>query len=837
MNTGDGRSAQPTVESLTRREREVLALLVQGYSGAEIAGKLTLALSSVRWHLQQMYAKLGVNNKRHAVARAHALGLLPVAAGAAPHAAAAIPPSSPNHNLPLQVTHFFGREDEIAQVEARLAEQRLVTLVGPGGVGKTRLSLRVAEAQLRGHAHGVWLVELAPLVDAERVALQVAFILGVREEPERAIRQTLIAYLRGRQLLLVLDNCEHLLDACAQLTDGLLRACPALKILATSREPLGPAGEAVFPVSPLPVPDPQLAASVEGIGSIASVSLFADRAGLVWPDFKVTEHNVATLARICRRIDGLPLAIEMAAARVNLLTVEQIASRLDDVFQLLTGGSRTALPRQQTLRATIDWSYNLLSEAERLLLQRLSVFAGGCGLEAAEAVCTGEGLAADAVLDLLASLVAKSLVGVTRRNSGVARYSLLEMVRQYGREKLEQAGDTARRFGRQRDYFLTLAEAANSSANYRAWSDAAALLMSELDNLRAALEWSFGDDTHPEAAPRLVLGATDFWQSHFEASAWHKRAVAWCERHPEVPPRLFAKLLTISGPVAQDEPRLRLAWLQKAVAIGRGLGPEDEKTYFQSLFGLAEIFFRDLNDLEQALAILAEVEAIVARSPINPADWFGGRLGRMAWVNHAKAQIAIKQGHYDVAKQYEAECMPFARAADGPDVMRSVLIIRAIAEQNLGEYDEARADLLQALDLLDSEYGYVRRYFESYLAHLLGEVEYKQGNLDPATAYLHSSLNLGAAQYDNILIANNLGLAAGLAARHGKRVRAATLSAAAQTVITRQGRKLWSDYTLDTLLPGWRDGLERSAIEQAYAAGQAMTSDEAVAYALADDVS
>jgi class 3 adenylate cyclase len=294
-------------------------------------------------------------------------------------------------NLPAQLTSFVGREKEIAEIKQLLASHRLVTLTGPGGTGKTRLALHVAAEVLETFPDGVWLVELAPLADAALVPRAVATVLGLREDAGRPILATLTDFLSARNLLLILDNCEHVVEACAQLADALLRACPKVVILASSREALGIAGEAPFRVPSLRTPDPRRLPSIKTLTQYDAVRLFVERGAAVLPGFTVTDTNAPALVQVCARLDGIPLALELAAARVSVLRVEQIAARLDDRFRLLTGGSRTAVPRQQTLRALIDWSYDLLAEPERVLLQRLAVFAGGWTLEAAEAVGVGEG--------------------------------------------------------------------------------------------------------------------------------------------------------------------------------------------------------------------------------------------------------------------------------------------------------------------------------------------------------------------------------------------------------------------------------------------------------------
>lgn len=300
--------------------------------------------------------------------------------------------SFPN-NLPVQLTSFIGRERDIAEIKESLASKRLITLTGSGGVGKTRLTLQVAAEMLEQFPDGTWFVELAPVSDPALVPQVIASILHLHEEPQRPIADTLVNYLRSKTLLLVLDNCEHVLDACIRLCDAILHQCPQVRILASSREALGIVGEQSYRVQSLTLPDPrhldsaQLAQTLE---SYEAARLFVERAMLSLPDFQVTESNAAAIAQICHRLDGIPLAIELAAARVKAMSVEQLLARLQDRFRLLTGGSRTALPRQQTLRAAIDWSYALLSDQEKTLLRRLSVFSGGWTLEAAEKVCSDD---------------------------------------------------------------------------------------------------------------------------------------------------------------------------------------------------------------------------------------------------------------------------------------------------------------------------------------------------------------------------------------------------------------------------------------------------------------
>jgi predicted ATPase len=355
--------------------------------------------------------------------------------------------SLPN-NLPPQLTSFIGREREMQDARRLLASARLLTLIGPGGTGKTRLSLQLAADQLSEFKDGVWLVELAPLSDSAYIVSALASVLELHEVPGIPLMDIIIDYLRAKQLLLILDNCEHLVEVSAQIADQLLHACPQLKVVASSREALGIDGETVYRVPSLSLPDPSSTSLME----YESTRLFIDRATKAEPRFHLTDHNASSIAQICQRLDGIPLAIELAAARVKLFTPEQIAERLDDRFKLLTGGSRTALPRQQTLRALIDWSYQSLNETEQRALRRLAVFSGGWTFEAAEAV-VGE----DDAMDGLLGLVNKSLVNVEEED-GKSRYRFLETIRQYAMEKLLESGEAVTVRVRHLDYFLQSTE-------------------------------------------------------------------------------------------------------------------------------------------------------------------------------------------------------------------------------------------------------------------------------------------------------------------------------------------------------------------------------------------
>ncbi|HKX18428.1 MAG TPA: LuxR C-terminal-related transcriptional regulator [bacterium] len=436
-------------------------------------------------------------------------------------------PSRRLHNLPAELTTFIGREREIAAIAGLLASTRLLTLTGAGGSGKTRLALRLAAGVLGGYPDGVWFVDLAPVTDAALVPNSVALALDAPEQPTQPLPDTLAEYLRTKTLLLVLDNCEHLGDACRMLANRLLRDGPGLRILATSREVLGVDGEATYRVPPLRMPEVHEAPSVAGLAQYDAVRLFAERAALSQVGFALTSDNAAAIVQICQRLDGMPLAIEFAAARVVVLSVEQIAARLDDRFRLLTARSKGTLPRHQTLRATLDWSHDLLTEHERTLFRRLSVFTGGFTLEAAEQVCAAAGIVGADVLNLAGRLVDKSLVIVDERDRH-ARYRLLESVRQYGRERLDESGEAEIIQRQHRDWYLDFAERATTKLrgpDQDIWLNR---LEIEHDNLRAALGWS---KAVRDAASvlRLAGALTWFWfmSEHWsEGRQWVEDALA-----------------------------------------------------------------------------------------------------------------------------------------------------------------------------------------------------------------------------------------------------------------------------------------------------------------------
>ncbi|WP_067862545.1 ATP-binding protein [Nocardia shimofusensis] len=444
--------------------------------------------------------------------------------------------------LPLELTSFIDRRTELAEVKNMLASSRLVTLTGIGGVGKTRLALRAASAVRRDFTDGVWLVDLADVSDPGLLLEVVAATLGLRDESARPLRDVVLDVLSARETLLVIDNCEQVVAAVAELVDTWLRACPNLRILITSREPLNIAGEAVLRVSPLPVPDPDQELSLRGLPKYDAITLFIDRAAAAVPGYELGEDNMGAIARICARLDGLPLAIELAAARMRMMSPEQILQRLNDQFALLTRGSRTAPTRQQTLRWCIDWSYELCTPAEQRMWARLSVFAGGFELDAAEQVC-GAGSVSETTFDVLSSLLDKSIL-VRDEFEAAVRFRMLETLRDYGRQKLRESGEDQLLRRRHRDWYQRLASDAEAGWISDRQLDWLARLEREQPNLRDVLEYCLVEDTEEAAAAglRTASALVMFWTFRgliSEGRHWLDRMVA----HPSarsIPDRVRA---------------------------------------------------------------------------------------------------------------------------------------------------------------------------------------------------------------------------------------------------------------------------------------------------------
>jgi predicted ATPase/class 3 adenylate cyclase len=590
------------------------------------------------------------------------------------------------NNLPVQLTSFVGREREMTEVKRLLGTTHLLTLTGTGGTGKTRLSLQVAADILETFSDGVWLVELATLADPDLLIETVMGVLGAREEPDHPLLMTLTNYLRTKNLLLIFDNCEHIIAAVAQLSDTLLRACPSLRILASSREAMGIAGETTWAVPSLSLPDMwrnQLTGHelVEALSQYEAVRLFIDRALAVQPSFQITNENAPAVAQICWRLDGIPLAIELAAARVKVLTLDQIAARLDDSFRLLTGGSRTALPRQQTLRALIDWSYDLLSESEKKLMRRLSVFVRGRTLEAVEFVCSGDGVEDFDVLDLLTLLVDKSLV-TREEEAGETRYYILESVWQYGRMKLEEAGELTALRNRHLDYFVQFSEQAKDklfNAEQVVWLEK---LEFERPNLRVALEWSLESQGNAQKGLRLAGALGRFWEvrTHFkQARGLYDEILAQPEAAARTPAR--ADALTGAG---------RLAWCQDDNPAAR--------EYFHAALDLYREFNNDIM-VGFVLAYLgfverSEGETERARAHFNEISELAQKLNNPqlhAITNSGLGSLAVDDGNLQLARELKEGSLVLYRKFGDVYIISLLAWSLSRVLALLGEYEKARA--------------------------------------------------------------------------------------------------------------------------------------------------
>ncbi|MCL2533505.1 MAG: protein kinase [Nocardiaceae bacterium] len=708
------------------------------------------------------------------------------AAGARSGPLPALPTSA--GKLPLELTGFVGRRRELAEIRERLSSSRLVTLTGIGGVGKTRLALRAAAELRRGFGDGVCLVELGGLRDDSVLVDVVAAALGLRNRlvpsatAAAALLEQLVTFLAGRHLLLVLDNCEHVIDAAAELVDTLLRTCAELRVLATSREPLGIGGEAVLHVPPLPVPDPQSQPSLQGMPSYDAVTLFAQRAAAAVPGFEITDDNRETVTQICRQLDGLPLPIELAAARLRVMSAEQIRERITDRYQLLTAGPRGVPSRQQTLRLSVDWSYELCDAREQRLWAHLSIFAGTFDLAAAENVCAGE-LTPDELLDAIASLVGKSIL-IREQADAAVRFRMLETLRDYGREKAVRAGQYAALREQHLSWYRTLAMDADSEwigPDQVGWI---ARLDREQPNLREAMTFCLtaADDGDTRAGLQIAAALYPFWLARGQLSEgrhWLGRALA---RHPHTAERVKA-------------------------------------LYAASLLAAVQ------GDIPAATALVTEGRALVAESA-DPVD--------QARIGHIDGFMALVAG--DAAKAcrrlQDALAALEARGDDSP--------VRIGTLQSLGWAYELQGDTArsttcfeQVLEITESRGESVNR---SYALWSMGFAVWRQGDSGEAVRLLERGLRLTRRVDDPFIAATYLDTLAWIASGAHDDERAAILLGAAEALRRATG-------STTVLFPHLlvhheecerriRDALGERAFTAAHRKGRALTFGDAVAYAL-----
>jgi len=717
-------------------------------------------------------------------------------------------------NLPARLDSFIGRQRAIVELKSLLGATRFLTLTGAGGSGKTRLALQVATTLLTEFEDGVWWVALDALTDPALTPQQVASSLGISEQPGRTLPDTLTDALKSRKILLALDNCEHLIHACAQLVETLLRSCAELRILATSREAFNIPGETIWPVPSLDVPDAYHLPPFEGLVQYESVHLFVERAESVQPAFLLTQENALTVTQICRRLDGIPLAIELAAARVKILSLEQIAARLDDSCRLLGGGSRTALPRQQTLQATIDWSHALLSEHERTLFRRLSVFRGGFSLEAVEAICAGNGIEQNEALDLLSHLVDKSLV-VVAAGGGETRYRLLETIRQYAQSKLQECEEAARMRQAHCDWYLGFAERAESNvlgAEQATWLDRFEV---EHDNLRAALAWSL-DTGEGEKAARVGVAMWRFWFVRgylSEGRRWLERALAGFSEQTTV----RAKTLRAAGILAgyQDDYLRAKELLAESLELFREhLDPQGASYALCSLALLA----RHEGDYAGAVSLLEESLQLSREV----ADHFG-----MTLTLADLGLTVLHLGDYERASALCEESLALSRERRDSRSIASALT-------NLGIVTLERGDGARARALCEESLAMRRQLRDkggcAHTLAMLGRMAIQQGDYDRATACYAESLALRqeTGEQEGIAIALE-GLAA-VAGMRAQAAHAAQLYGAAESLRQALGAPMTpidrSYY--ERTVAAVRAQLDESIFLNAWTAGRTMTHEEAI---------
>jgi len=652
-------------------------------------------------------------------------------------------------NLPQQLTKFIGRESVMMEATQRLADTHLLTLTGAGGSGKTRLALEIASSLVREYPDGAWFVEFATLADPAHVAQALASTLGVREETGRPLAASLVDHLRPRRALLVFDNCEHLIDACAHLAEALLRDCPEVKVLASSREALGLTGEMAFPVPPMSLPDPTRASRLDEVSSFEAIRLFVERARAVRPDFELTAVTAPAVMQICRRLDGIPLAIELAAARIRALSVEQITAHLDERFRLLTGGSRTALPRHQTLRGLIDWSYGLLSEAERRLFMLVSVFVGGWTLDAAVAVCQGAGVDDLDVVDLLGRLVDKSLC-LLDGPSADPRYRLLETIRQYGLAKLGEAGDAEAVRDRHRDFYLGFAEHAGNQLGGHDQVAFVNRLDSDHDNLRAALRWSIDRD-EIELALRLGSALWSFWDTRGyvrEGRAWLDELLVRTRARP--PSTLTTTGRRALAQVFDGAAFFSARWSEfakacelqaEALAISREL--QDVRGIARSLDRLGDTT-RLLGDRARGRALLTESLALFRQ--------LGDHRGAAHALNNL-GEIALEEGDLATATASFEECVSlFESIEDNRGLTHALDNLGGVLSAE-GSYDRAEALYARSLRLAE-ELG--DSHAIAQMLRSLGGVAHRRGDHARARAAYEDSAARFAEMNDAFCRAKSL---------------------------------------------------------------------------------
>ncbi len=727
-------------------------------------------------------------------------------------------------NLPAEPNSFVGRERDLAELALLLDDVRALTLCGPGGIGKTRLALRLACEIVPGFADGAWLVELADTTDPALMPMRIAAALGIREEPDRPVAETLVEALKPRRLLLILDTCEHVVAACAALVQQLLAGCPGLRLIATSREPLRVRGETVWRVPPLAVPDGLVPGDLT---RHEAIRLFVERAAAARPGFTLVAGNSGAVASLCRTLDGMPLAIELAAARVRALSIEQIAGRLDDRFRLLASGDRTAPPRQQTLRAAVDWSYELLTEPEQILLRRLSVFAGW-NLEMAEQVCADGAIPAGQVLDLLAALIDKSLVTLDGELDGDARYRLLDTIREYATDRLATSGEQAAVRLLHRDYMLGLFESIVAQAFLRGdppWPARVVMYRradAERANAGAALGLCLEHGEVTEGL-RLCTALRGPWIAYgdvSEGASWFDRFLAL---DAPVPGAVRARALMIRAELAFELQDYALA-AESARAGLELIQAGDGRGGAGALRMLAMVSMR-AGQLEDALAA---ADAAAAAAASDADDWEQG----LALA--ARAAVLARQGQLTQAQRAYEIALEVLRDNNGWGVAQTLSGFGGLARAR-GDQGAAMGHFSAALEL------YREIGARPEIARCLAGIAWlalSQGRPEQAGTSLAESLRLSLATGQRLAIARGLQAAAMLAGARDEPAQAVRLAGAALAMLEAIGHPPSDSARAqgDQLLDLARRRLGADQVTELLAEGRALSAYAAVSYATGAEV-
>jgi predicted ATPase/DNA-binding NarL/FixJ family response regulator len=722
-------------------------------------------------------------------------------------------------NLPAEPNSFVGRERDLTELARLLSDVRALTLCGPGGIGKTRLALRLACEVVPSFPDGAWLVELADTHDPTMVTQRVATALGVRDEPDRPLAETLTEALRPRLLLLILDTCEHIVDASAALVHQLLAGCPGLRVIATSREPLRVRGETLWRVPPLALPAGASELPPAELAKHEAIRLFADRAAAVRPGFALDAGNSGAVLRLCRTLDGMPLAIELAAARVGALSVEQIAARLGDRFQLLAAGDRTAPPRQQTLRATVDWSYELLTEREQVLLCRLAVFSGW-NLEMAEQVCAGDAIPPHQVLDLLAALIDKSLVTLDAEVSGSAHYRLLDTIREYAADRLDASGQGPATRLLHRDYMMRMAEGIVDQAFVRGdppWPARVAMykrVVAERANFRAALRASL-EHHDAEQGLRLCSALRSPWVAYGDVS----EGIIWFDRFlrldAEVPPGLRARAMIMRAELAFEQQDYAVA--SECAQAGLDLCRASASPGAAGALRVLAVVSLRAGRHDEALA---DGEAAIQAARTDGDDWEEG----LALAS--RAAIIARQGRLHEAQRAFEDALEVLRDNNGWGLAQTLYGLGGLARAR-GDHEAALAHFRNALALYQEIDA--RPEISRCLAGI-GWVALSQGDLELARSSLTKSIELSLATGQRLALARGLEAFTMLAVASGDPARAVRLQGAALSLQEGVGHvpSASARGRLDDLLGSARRQFGLASADALLAQGAAMSADGAV---------